>query len=83
MDIKFDAADAEQLIRQMSTYCQEIVDETRALLSVTDNSSAWNDNQSVAFKNNMTELAKDLDKALSLESEYMRTFHQRVTELRG
>ena len=83
MDIKFDAAAAEQLIRQMSRYCQGIVDETRALLSITDSSSTWNDNQSVAFKNNMTELAKDLNKALSMESEYIRTFHQRVTELRG
>ena len=83
MDVKFDAAAAERLIGEMSTYCSGIMNETRDLLQITNETGQWSDNQSEAFRNNMTELAKDLNKALSLESEYLRTFHQRVTELRG
>ncbi len=83
MDIKFDAAAAEQLIQQMSRYCTGIQKETRALLDVTKNSRNWNDNQSKAFQANITELANDLNKALSLESEYLKTYQERVRELRG
>lgn len=83
MDVKFSAVAAEQLIQQMGIYCSDIQNETRDILDVLKNSGEWNDNQMKAFQNNMMELAKDLNKALSLESEYMRTFHQRVKELRG
>jgi len=83
MDIKFDAAAAEQLLRQMDTYCSGIVKETRELMTIANDSKVWNDKQHVAFQRNVTEMAKDLNNALSLESEYMRTFNQRVQELRG
>ena len=83
MDVKFNAAAAEQLIQQMGIYCSGIQNETRDVLDVLKNSGEWNDNQMRAFQNNMAELAKELNKALSLESEYMRTFYQRVNELRG
>ena len=83
MDIRFDATAAEQLIRQMQAYCNGIMKETRALYELTKDTSAWNDKQQVAFHKNVDEMATDLNKALSLESEYMRTFDQRVKELRG
>lgn len=83
MDIKFNAAVAERLIDQMSGYCSGIMEETRALMKLAESQGEWRDNQADAFRNNVAELAKDLNQALSLESEYMRTFHQRVTELRG
>lgn len=83
MDIKFDAKEAEKLIKQMNGYCLGIVMEARELLNIVGNSDEWNDNQAKAFQNNIEELAKDLNKALALESEYMRTFDQRVKELRG
>lgn len=83
MDVKFNAVAAEQLIQQMGIYCSGIQNETRSVLEVLKDSGEWNDNQMKAFQNNMMELAEDLNKALSLESEYMRIFHQRVKELRG
>ena len=83
MDIRFDANAAEELIRQMDAYCKDIVKETRMLLEVVKNDESWNDTQQKAFQNNITELAKDLNAALTLESEYMRAFHQRVMELKG
>lgn len=83
MDVKFNAAAAERLIYQMDSYCSGIMDETRALMKIAEYRMLWRDNQAEAFCNNITELAKDLNKALSLESEYMNTFRQRVTELRG
>ena len=83
MDIKFDAQAAEELISQMDAYCSGIVKETRDLLGIMKEGNGWKDRQKSAFQNNVDALAQDLNKALSLESEYMRTFHQRVTELRG
>lgn len=83
MDVKFDANAANQLINQMNNYCSGIMQETRGLIELMNNTPEWNDNQTKAFRNNIVELTKDLKSALSLESEYMRTFHQRVTELRG
>lgn len=83
MDVKFDANAASQLINQMNNYCSGIMQETRGLMELMNNTPEWNDNQTKAFKNNVVELTKDLKATLSLESEYMRTFHQRVTELRG
>ena len=83
MDVKFDANAAEQLISQMNMYCSGIMQETRGLMEIMNNSPEWDDNQAKAFRNNLVELSKDLKTALSLESEYMKTFHQRVTELRG
>lgn len=83
MDVKFDANAANQLINQMNTYCVGIMQETRGLMEIMNNTPEWNDNQTKAFKNNLVELTKDLKTALSLESDYMKTFKQRVNELRG
>lgn len=83
MDIKFNASAAEQLITQMDFYCSGIVRETRDLLNIVEDTKLWSDNQKQAFQNNIKALAQDLNKALSLESDYMRTFKQRVNELRG
>ena len=82
MDIKFDAAAAEQLLRQMDIYCSGIMKETKALLAVLRTPGQWNDNQSKAFQANITSIAKDLNQALALEGDYMRTYYQRVQELR-
>lgn len=83
MDVKFDAGAAERLLQQMDKYCSGIQKETRELLSVLKNPGEWQDNQMRAFHTNINELAKDLNQVLALESEYMRTYHQRVMELRG
>lgn len=83
MDVKFDARAAEKLLQQMGHYCSGVQKETRALLDVTKNNIDWNDNQARAFQANVMELAKDLNKALALESEYLRTYQERVRELRG
>lgn len=83
MDVKFDASATEELINQMNNYCAGIMQETRGLMEIMNTSPDWNDNQTKAFKNNIVEISKDLKSALSLESEYMRTYHQRITELRG
>lgn len=82
MDVIFDAVAAENLIRQMDKYCSGIQKEAKDLLAVMKYAEKWQDNQMKAFQNNIRELAKDLNKALSLESEYMRTFQQRINELR-
>ncbi len=83
MDVKFDAVVAEKLIRQMDKYCMGIQKEAKDLLAVMKSPGDWQDNQMRAFQTNIYEIAKDLNQALALESEYMRTFHQRVMELRG
>ena len=83
MGIKFDAVVAEQLIQQIDKYCSGMQKEARDLLAIMKDPGEWQDNQMRAFQNNITEIAKDLNLALALESEYLRTFHQRVKELRG
>ena len=83
MDIRFDASAADRLLQQMDIYCSGIQKETKDLLSILKNSGQWNDNQMLAFQANITELAKDLNQALILEGDYMRTYYQRVQELRG
>ena len=83
MEIKFDAAAAEVLLQEMQKYCSSIQKEARDILDIVNSSDKWNDNQNQAFQNNVYELAKDLNKTLSFESEYMRTFYERVVELKG
>lgn len=83
MSVTFDARAAEQLIQQMSRYCSGVHKETRALLDVTKDNVDWNDNQAKAFQANVMELAKDLNKVLFLESEYLKTYQERVRELKG
>lgn len=83
MDVVFDARAAEELIRKMEIYCLGIVKETKDLLAIMNEGAGWKDRQRTAFQNNVDALAHDLEKALMLESEYMRTFRQRVDELRG
>lgn len=83
MDIKFDASAAEQMIKQMDKYCRGIQKETKDLLDIMKTSGRWNDNQKKVFESNINELASDLNQALKLEADYMRTFDQRVRELRG
>ena len=81
MEIKFDSNAARQLIVDMDRYCREIQKEARALLDLTKQTRGWNDDQSRAFKGTVDEIIEDLEKALKSESEYMRTFRQRVREL--
>ena len=83
MDVRFNADAAERLLQQMDLYCSGIQKETKELLATLKSSSDWDDNQMKAFHANIIELAKDLNKALTLEGEYMRTYYQRVKELRG
>ncbi len=83
MDVRFNANAATELISQMNMYCMGILQETRGLAEIMNNTDGWNDNQAKAFKNNVRELNDDLKMALSLEKDYMKTFQQRVKELRG
>ena len=82
MDVRFDSVAAEQLLKQMNIYCTGIVDETKHLLMIVNESYEWEDNQMKSFRNNMTALAGDLEKILKFESEYMNTFGQRIQELK-
>jgi hypothetical protein len=83
MDIVFDAVAAERLLQQMEIYCSGIQKETKELLAILKDHGQWNDNQMQAFQANIIDIAKDLNQALALEGDYMRTFYQRVQELRG
>ena len=83
MDVKFNITAANELLSQMNFYCSGIVRETSELLKLMGTSESWNDNQHRAFDNNIKELAQDLNCALALNSEYMRTFQQRINELKG
>ena len=83
MGVKFDLEAAEQLISQMSFYCSGIVREAKGLLDILKDSGEWDDLQKRVFEYNMQALASDLNQALSLESEYLNTFAQRVNELRS
>ena len=83
MDIRFDASAAERLLQQMDIYCTGIQKETKDILAILKYSGQWNDNQMKAFQANIMEIAQDLNQALILEGDYMRTYYQRVQELRG
>lgn len=83
MDIRFDASEAEKLLKEMKKYCSGIQKEARDLLAVLDSQKGWQDNQMIAFQANINELARDLNLALSIESDYMRTFYLRIMELRS
>ena len=83
MDIRFDASAAEQLLQQMDQYCTGIKQEAISLLEILKDSEQWNDNQKKVFQTNITDMANELNQALSFEGEYMRTYYQRVQELRG
>ena len=48
------------LINQMNNYCSGIMQETRDLMEIMNNTPEWNDNQTKAFRNNVVELTKDL-----------------------
>ncbi len=82
-EIRFDAGAAERMISEMNAYCTGVQKETRDVLSILNSSDTWNDRQTKAFQANMSEIAKDLNQALRHEADYMRTYHQRVQELRG
>ena len=82
-EIRFDSGAAEQLLTEMNIYCSGIQKETRDVLEILKTADVWNDRQKKAFGVNMSEIAKDLNQTLKLESEYMKTFFQRVQELRG
>ena len=82
MDTKFDSKAAERLLKQMSFYCTGIQKEYKELHEIANDLKTWDDKQAVAFRENMKGIAEDLDKVLKSESEYMRTFSQRIRELR-
>ena len=82
MDTKFDSKAAEQLLKQMSFYCTGIQREYKELHTIASDLKTWDDKQAVAFRENMKGIAEDLDKVLKSESDYMRTFSQRIKELR-
>ena len=83
MDIKFDAAVAERLIQHMNRFCTGISTETKDLRRILNNPGEWNDDQMKAFQANMDALAKNLNQVLRYEVDYMDTFYQRVSELKG
>lgn len=82
MDILFNAEAAGQLLIQMDKYCAGIQKETQDLLVILKDHGKWNDDQTRAFQANMMEMAKDLDKMLAIEGDYMRTYYERIQELR-
>ena len=83
MDVKFDATAANNLIKDMDRYCRNVSKETKSLRAIMKDNKGWDDAQSVAFTENVECIAQDLNGALSIESEYMKIYYQRVKELRG
>lgn len=83
MDVKFDLQSATQLIKQMDKYCSSIINDTKEILRIVDSLNGWDDNQRDAFETNLEYLKSDLNIALKMEIDYMKTYEQRVKELRG
>ena len=83
MVISFDSDAAVKLIKQMDVYCESIINNTKELSRVISSTNGWNDNQRRAFEENINSLKKDLNVALRLETDYIRTYAQRVKELEG
>lgn len=83
MDVNFNIDSAMKLLSEMNKYCSGIQKETQELISILKNTDNWNDNQKTTFQSNIYNIAKDLNNALRLESEYMRIFSERINELRG
>ena len=82
MDVKFDSMAAQQLLMNMDRFCREIQGDTKALLHTVDDAYNWKDPQNMAFQRNIYDVARDLEIALKVESEYMRTYASKVKELR-
>ena len=66
MDFNFDAFAAEQLIAQISQYCSGIQHDAQDVLRLLHTAEKWQDTQGQAFKNNVTEIANDLNQILRL-----------------
>ena len=83
MDVKFDLQSATQLIKQMDKYCSSIINDTKEISRIVNSLNGWDDNQRDAFETNLKYLKTDLNIALKMEIDYMKTYEQRVKELRG
>ena len=83
MNIKYDSVAAEKLISDMDQCCQGIQREAQDLLMLVNGMGEWKDSQFDIFQSNINKMAIDLNETLRLESEYMNTFQQRISELRG
>ena len=83
MDVKFDLQSATQLIKQMDKYCSSIINDTKEISRIVNSLNGWDDNQRDAFETNLKYLKADLNIALKMEIDYMKTYEQRVKELRG
>ena len=81
MTVKFNAHAAKQLVKQMDKYCRSVQREAKELLNIFKSSDDWKDNQRIAFQANIDEIAKDLNQALILQSDYVNTFDKRIKEL--
>ena len=82
-EVRFSASEAEQLIIGMRNCCIRVGKETVELQDIVRNSSEWDDNQRIAFDNNIGALVNDLKNAVSIEAEYMEEFRRKILELRG
>ncbi len=83
MEVKFSVEEANRLIKSMDSYCREVQQSARNLYDILHHSGEWNDAQMKAFDENMSALGKDLEQVLKFEGDYLRTFYQRIQELRG
>ncbi len=83
MDIKYDAAVAERMVSDMSSYCSVIQEEALSLMQITSNPSKWNDVQYKTFCEKINLLVADLDQALRCQSDYINVYIEKINELRG
>lgn len=83
MDVKFDLNSAQQLISSMCNYCNSIQQDAVDVLKLIDSSPQWKDQQHQHFCDSVRLICSDLDKALRLESDYLKVYQERVKELRG
>lgn len=84
MEIKFDTKAAEELIRNMNSYCVDIVQQRKKLIEIMNNvNSSWDDYQSKAFDNHMRDIIEELNECLNNESEFMKIYQEKIIQLRG
>ncbi len=82
MNLKFDSKAATDLIKYMDKYYADMGKEIKRIIALTDHSSAWNDDQNTAFRNNINEIVNDLKETIKMQGEYRNIYYDRVKELR-
>ncbi|MBR1764617.1 MAG: hypothetical protein IJ746_04420 [Ruminococcus sp.] len=82
MDLRFDSKAALDLIKHMDIYYKDMGREIKHIITLTERSSRWNDDQNAAFFNNIKEIVEELKETIKIQVDYRNTYYDRVKELR-